>query len=106
MATEIQQCAECVELLGDYLDGSLPRDRADALERHLSLCMPCVTFVRTYKATSVVAREKLSREMPAELTSSLQQFLKGAIPGFRCSSDKPGGCGVGSKHHGAKGKKE
>ena len=103
MATEIQQCAECVELLGEYLDGALPHERAEALERHLSLCMPCITFVRTYKATSAVAREKLIQEMPAALTSSLQQFLKGAIPGFVCASDEPGGCE--KKHPAQSGKK-
>ena len=103
MTTEIEQCGECVELLGEYLDGALPRDRADALERHLSLCMPCITFVRTYKATSAVCREKLAKQMPAELTNSLHQFLKGAIPGFVCKSDEPGGCE--KKHPAQSGKK-
>ena len=93
MATEIHHCSECVELLGDYVDGLLTADRREALERHLSLCMPCITFVRTYKATSRMAREQLRREMPEELTSSLHQFLKNAIPGFTCESKSgPGGC--------------
>ena len=90
METEIHQCAECVDLLGDYLDGSLPVERAEALERHLSKCMPCITFVRTYKETSQVARRSLiAQEMPPELGASLHLFLQGAIPGFAC---KPGGC--------------
>ena len=89
MATEIQQCVECVDLLGDYLDGSLPVERAEALERHLSKCMPCITFVRTYKETSQVARRTLAQEMPPELGASLHSFLQGAIPGFTCKS---GGC--------------
>jgi hypothetical protein len=94
VASEIHQCAECVELLGDYLDGALPPDRAAALERHLSLCMPCITFVRTYKATSRLAREKLASDMPPELSSSLHQFLSSAIPGFTCQNGgEPGGCG-------------
>ena len=84
MANPIERCQECVELLGEYLDGTLPADRAAALEQHLSLCMPCITFVRTYKATSAVCREKLLAEIPTELVSSLQQFLAGKIPGFKC----------------------
>ena len=96
MGDVIEQCKECVALLGDYLDGSLPHERADALERHLSRCMPCITFVRTYKKTSVLAREALAAQMPQELVSSLQQFLSGAIPGFRCEGKK-GECG-GSAH--------
>ena len=103
MAIEIEQCAECVELLGEYTDGALPHDRAEALERHLSLCMPCITFVRTYKATSRIAREKLIQEMPPELTASLQQFLGKAVPGFVCTSDEPGGCE--KKHPAQSGKK-
>ena len=86
-ANKIERCEECVDLLGEYLDGSLPPARAAALEQHLSLCMPCITFVRTYKATSIVCREKLFAEMPAELVASLQQFLAAQIPGFKC----PGG---------------
>jgi anti-sigma factor RsiW len=96
VSDEIHRCSECVELLGDYLDGALPPEKAAALERHLSLCMPCITFVRTYKATSRVAREQLEgleAEMPEELMSSLRQFLDQAIPGFSCDSKKPGGCG-------------
>ncbi len=80
----IENCSECVALLGDYLEGSLPAERAAALEKHLSLCMPCITFVRTYKKTTVIAREVLAAEMPPVLVSSLQQFLKGQIPGFKC----------------------
>ncbi len=96
MGHAVDNCSECVSLLGDYLDGSLPKARSAALEAHLSLCMPCITFVRTYKKTTVLARETLAAQMPPELVSSLQQFLKGAIPGFTCEGKK-GECG-GSAH--------
>jgi hypothetical protein len=88
----ISNCSECVSLLGDYLDGALPLERAASLEAHLSKCMPCITFVRTYKKTSVLARETLAAQMPPELVSALQQFLNGAIPGFTCEGKK-GDCG-------------
>jgi anti-sigma factor RsiW len=91
-AVIIEQCSECVALLGDYLDGALEKERAAALEQHLSRCMPCVTFVRTYKKSSVLAREKLATDMPKELVNALQSFLKGAIPGFTCDGKK-GDCG-------------
>lgn len=88
MAHAIANCSECVSLLGEYLDGSLPFERAASLEAHLSKCMPCITFVRTYKKTTVLARETLAAQMPPELVSSLQQFLKEAIPGFTCEGKK------------------
>jgi anti-sigma factor RsiW len=82
---QIERCEECVDLLVEYLDGTLPAERASALELHLSKCMPCITFVRTYKATTHLCHKKLVREMPPELVSSLQSFLEEQIPGFTCA---------------------
>jgi anti-sigma factor RsiW len=80
--------------MGDYIDGLLPPDQLEALERHLSACMPCITFVRTYKATCKAARANLALELPEELASSLHEFLRKAIPGFDGGSTGTGGCGV------------
>ncbi len=85
MTSPIQHCKECVDLLGEYIEGSLPPDRAQALEEHLSLCPPCITFVRTYKATRNLCRAKLAAEMPHELMASLSAFLGEHVPGFSCS---------------------
>ena len=85
MTNPIHQCKECVELLGEYIEGTLPPDRAKALEEHLSECPPCITFVRTYKATRGLCRKALSREMPSELVHSLSTFLGKHVPGFGCS---------------------
>ncbi|HYR20780.1 MAG TPA: anti-sigma factor [Myxococcales bacterium] len=90
MANPLEHCAACVELLGEYIDGSLPPERAEALEAHLSLCPPCITFVRTYKATRALCRHKLAREMPAELKISLQVFLAKNVPGYRTPGDGDG----------------
>lgn len=78
----IDYCSECVDLLGDYVDGTLPAEKAAALERHLGLCMPCITFLRTYKATGKLCRYKLALQMPVELKRSLQSFLASRVPGF------------------------
>ena len=82
-------CSECVKLLGDYVDGSLAPDQSAALERHLSLCMPCITFLRTYKATGHLCRFKLAREMPGELKKGLASFLAAKLPGFGKKSAPP-----------------
>ena len=89
MTSPIHQCKECVELLGEYIEGSLPADRAKALEEHLSQCPPCITFVRTYKATRGLCRKALAREMPSELMHSLSTFLGKHVPGFSCSKPEP-----------------
>ena len=85
MTSPIEQCKECVELLGEYIEGTLPPDRAKALEEHLSRCPPCITFVRTYKATRHLCKKAMAREMPGELVHSLQNFLGKHVPGFACS---------------------
>ncbi|HZX64281.1 MAG TPA: zf-HC2 domain-containing protein [Myxococcales bacterium] len=82
MTNPFEHCADCVELLGEYVDGTLPPEKAQALEAHLSLCPPCITFVRTYKATRVLCRHKLAAEMPSELCESLNSFLAKNVPGY------------------------
>jgi anti-sigma factor RsiW len=69
-------CQDCVDLLADYLDGSLPDEKKTAFEEHLSYCPPCITFVRTYKATTRVCREKMFTAMPEEVGSRLHDFLQ------------------------------
>ena len=76
-------CQECVDLLADYLDGTLPQPQREQLEEHLSFCPPCVTFVRTYKATTRVARESLVTEIPDEVSSRLHEFLRMNLPSSR-----------------------
>jgi anti-sigma factor RsiW len=85
MTSAIHHCKECVDLLGEYIEGTLSPERAKALEDHLSLCPPCITFVRTYKATRKLCRKALVAEMPRELVSSLRSFLSEHVPGFSCA---------------------
>jgi anti-sigma factor RsiW len=80
----IEHCNECVELLGEYIEGTLSAEKSKALEDHLSTCPPCITFVRTYRATRRLCRAALAAEMPRELMSSLSSFLSRHVPGFTC----------------------
>jgi anti-sigma factor RsiW len=70
------QCRECVDLLADYLDGSLPKDKAELLEWHLEGCAPCVAFVNTYRGTVDAARRLRETRLPPELHQRLLSFLK------------------------------
>jgi len=88
LTSPIHHCKECVDLLGEYIEGVLPPDRARALEDHLSTCPPCITFVRTYRATRKLCRNALATEMPRELMSSLTSFLGKYVPGFPCSKSE------------------
>lgn len=69
-------CKECVDLLLDFLDGSMPDEESKALQAHLSACPPCVDFLKTYRATPGLCRKALTEKMPAELANRLTDFLK------------------------------
>jgi anti-sigma factor RsiW len=102
LTTPVQHCKECVDLLGDYIDGALPPERAQALEEHLSLCPPCITFVRTYKATGRLCRHVLQSEMPRELIASLKSFLGEHVPGFACTKPDIAPAGASAAADGAR----
>ena len=75
MPSEIR-CREIVDLLADYLDGSLPGETARRLEAHLEGCSPCIAFVNTYRGTVDAARRLHETEIPPELRDRLITFLK------------------------------
>ena len=70
------ECRECVDLLADYVDGTLPKAQAELLEWHLEGCAPCVAFVNTYKGTVDAARRLREAKLPPELRENLVAFLK------------------------------
>ena len=69
-------CPECMDLLADYVDGSLPRERAELLEWHLEGCGPCVAFVNTYKGAVGAAKRLRETTLPPELRERLIAFLQ------------------------------
>ena len=72
-------CQEVVNLLAEYLDGTLEPETARALELHLEDCVSCHNFLRTYRATGAWIREVTYEEMPDELKERLASFLKTKI---------------------------
>src|SRR4030095_9377001 len=70
------ECRECMDLLADYVDGSLPKDQAELLDWHLEGCPACVAFVNTYKGTVDAARRRGEPNPPPELQQKLVASLK------------------------------
>jgi hypothetical protein len=69
-------CRECVDLLADYVDGTLDQVQVELLEWHLEGCPPCIAFVNTYKGTVNAARRLRETTLPPELQQRLIAFLK------------------------------
>jgi MFS family permease len=50
-------CRDLVELVTDYLDGVLPHERRDELQKHLAGCDGCIEYVRQIELTMRALRE-------------------------------------------------
>lgn len=72
-------CKDTINLLLDFLDGEVPPEEAQHLREHLSGCAPCVEFLRTYRATPGLCRRALAKQMPAEVSEKLTEYLRSRI---------------------------
>jgi anti-sigma factor RsiW len=74
-------CQGVVELVTEYLEGSLPPDLTSEVEAHLDLCPGCQTFLdqmrRTIEELGRVPVESLSEPARAELLSAFRTFRPG-----------------------------
>jgi predicted anti-sigma-YlaC factor YlaD len=70
------ECRQIAELLGDYLDGSLPRETRELIDFHIDGCAPCVAFLNTYRGTVDAARKLPEIAIPPELKNRLLTVLK------------------------------
>ena len=66
-------CQEIVELVTEYLEGTLTPETASLFEEHLNFCDGCETYLAEMRATiATVGRAELAEEeMPAETRESL-----------------------------------
>jgi anti-sigma factor RsiW len=70
------ECRQIAELLGDYLEGTLPSHTRELIEFHIDGCPPCVAFVNTYRGTIVATRTLPDTPMPADLKKRLLKVLR------------------------------
>jgi len=73
--TEIA-CISGVELLMEYMEGTLAADVRAALDAHVAGCARCIAFIESYQHTPRILREATAREMPADLQASLLAALR------------------------------
>lgn len=71
-------CRQAVELVSDYLEGSLSRRDRKRLERHLAACDACTAYVeqirQTIAASGVVSPDDLAPEVLETLTDLFHRF--------------------------------
>jgi len=87
-ATKSVTCEECIEVLVDYVDGTMDAITVQAFERHFADCPPCLDFLRTYKATIHVSKKHFDDSqvtVPPDVSHRLRNYLE-----TRCKGKKPG----------------
>jgi anti-sigma factor RsiW len=71
-------CQQAIELMSDFLDGSLPRRDRRRLEAHLALCDACTAYLEqlrvTIAASGVVSVDDLSPEILESLTELFERY--------------------------------
>ena len=70
------ECRQIADLLGDYLEGALPRETRELIEWHIEGCAPCIAFVNTYRGTIDAAKKLREVEIPHELKKRLLTVLR------------------------------
>lgn len=73
-------CRELIEFLVDYRDGHLPPEQRAEFERHLAICGPCVTYLKTYEQTIRLAKCCCGedRPVPADVPEELVKAILAA----------------------------
>ena len=74
-------CPQARFLLYAHMDRELPRVEAEALSRHLAVCVPCSTRAESARSLGRVLRSRLDRSpAPARLRSRLHSSLTSNQP--------------------------
>lgn len=64
-------CVHLVELVTDYLEGTLPDAQAQRLERHLGTCPGCTEYLEQLRAVAGSLRGVTDESFPPEMRDSL-----------------------------------
>jgi anti-sigma factor (TIGR02949 family) len=69
-------CAEVVELVSDYLDGTLPEPEAQRVADHLAGCPGCTSYFEQVRATTAGLGRVTTDDLPPELRASLLEAFR------------------------------
>jgi anti-sigma factor RsiW len=77
-------CRELVEVITDYLEGALPVEERDLIERHLAICTWCETYLDQLQQTLTVVGRLREDDVPPPMFDALAHA-------FRAQHVRPGG---------------
>jgi anti-sigma factor RsiW len=70
------KCEELLELLNEYVDGTVEPGVCEAFEKHLEDCNPCQVVVDNIRQTISIYRAGEPWELPAEFRERLHATLR------------------------------
>jgi anti-sigma factor RsiW len=69
-------CQEWVELVTDYLEGTLPRRVRKAIDRHLAACEHCREYLAQMRRTIELTGHLRAEDVPDEVVDVLMQAFR------------------------------
>lgn len=70
-------CKELVELVTEYIQGTLPEDDRAHFEAHLEICEGCRAYVDQMRETAGAAGRLSESELPPETREGLLETFRG-----------------------------
>ena len=71
-------CIELVELVTDYLEGSMPADERARFDEHISGCEGCTTYLKqfriTIRLTGMLTEEQIGADTRAALLDAFRDW--------------------------------
>ena len=69
-------CRDAVELVSDYLDGTLSRSQRRRLEKHLAQCDACSAYLDQMRATIAASGTVGPEDLPSEVVEGLVNLFR------------------------------
>ena len=82
MTTHDITCRELVEVITDFLEGTLPAQERDLVERHLAMCTWCETYLDQMRHTLTAVGRLREDDVPPPMLEAL-------VHAFRTQRNRP-----------------
>jgi anti-sigma factor (TIGR02949 family) len=76
----MKDCREVIDLLTEYLEGTLASQDTRALEAHLAGCSACAEFLESLRSVRTGVGTLRADAVPEECRKALRSFLSEAAP--------------------------
>ncbi len=76
MTERLPTCRQVVELITEYLEGTMPADEREKLELHLTVCNACRTYVEQMRETIALTGQLKEESLPDQTREALIDVFK------------------------------